>query len=118
MPTLPKSTSGATIRIFKSLAKPYEAFASAFKAGDIPSFRQEIELTREVFAQDGNTGLATQCIHAFRRMQIVALRDTYVTLSVAEIAQKNFDVSRAPGDPEGVEDTERVILGMVRIRIC
>ncbi|KAF8542505.1 hypothetical protein BDD12DRAFT_824617, partial [Trichophaea hybrida] len=71
------------------------------KAGDIPLFRQEIELTREVFAQDENTGLATQCIHAFRRMQIVALKDTYVTLSVGEIAQKNFD------------ETERVILGMI-----
>lgn len=109
--------SAATTRTYKALAKPYEAFALAFKAGDA-SFRQEIELTRETFNQDGNAGLATQCVHAFRRMQIVALRDTYVTLGVGEIAQKGFDVARPVGETEGPDEVERVILGMVRNGIC
>jgi COP9 signalosome complex subunit 3 len=117
MPTLPKVVSAATTRTYKSLARPYEAFALAFRASDA-LFRQEIESTRETFSQDGNLGLATQCVHAFQRMQIVALRDTYVTLGVGEIAQKKFDVARPADETEGPDEIERVILGMVRNEIC
>lgn len=46
-------------------------------------------------------------------MQIVALRDTYVTLGVSEIAQKKLDVTGRGGDVGGDEETERIILGMV-----
>ena len=102
-------------RNYRLLAKPYETFASAFKSGDIELFRQEIDLTSEVFGGDGNAGLAAQCIDAFRRMQIAALRDTYVTLGVDEISQKKFDVTGRGGDTGGNEETERVILGMVSL---
>ena len=113
MPTLPKSTGTTSARILRALTKPYESFALAFKTGDAQLFRQEIGLTSEVFRIDGNAGLAAQCMEAFRRTQIIALRDTYVTLGVHEIAQKKFDVTGRGGDVGGEEETERVILGMV-----
>lgn len=52
-------------------------------------------------------------MEAFRRQQIIALKDTYVTLGVDEIAQKKFDVTGKGGDAGSKEETERVILAMV-----
>jgi len=99
--------------MLKALSKPYEAFANAFISGDISQFRLEIESTGDIFNCDGNSGLAAQCTDVFRRMQIIALRDTYVTLGVPEIAQKKFDVIVRGDDIGGDEETERIILGMV-----
>lgn len=110
---MPKVTSAAAVRAYKALTKPYEAFALAFKSGNTELFRQEAALLSDVFRQDGNTGLAVQCMDVFRRMQIVALRDTYVTLSVEEISKKDLEVVGRGGDVGGKEETEGVVLGMV-----
>lgn len=50
---------------------------------------------------------------AYRQQQIIALRDTYVTLSVDEIVAKNFDVTGRGGDVGSKEETEHFILGMI-----
>lgn len=63
-----------------------------------------------MFAEDGNTGLATQCMEAFRRFQIAGLTHTYVTLSVKEITKRNLETLGRGG---GEEETERYILGMI-----
>jgi hypothetical protein len=107
---IPKATPQSITRIYKALTKPYEAFANAFVSGDVHVFSQEIALTSSVFEQDINAGLAAQCVKAFRKQQIIALKDTYVTLGVDEIVQKNFDVAKAVG---GSQDTEQLILEMV-----
>jgi len=95
------------------LSKPYESFAAAFKAGNPELLRTEVTQLVDVFRQDNNTGLAIQCLEAFRRMQIIALRDTYVTLSTEEISKKDLEVTGRGGDIGGKEGTEAVILGMV-----
>lgn len=112
-PALPKSTSIFSVRAYKALAKPYDSFAQVFKSGDAAQFRQEVELTSEQFRLDGNSGLAAQCMEAFRRMRIIALRDTYVTLGVHDIARKKFDATGRGGDVGSKEETERLILGMI-----
>lgn len=63
-----------------------------------------------MFEEDGNVGLAAECVKAFRKQQIIALKDIYVTLGVDEIAQRNFDAAKAA---DGTEDTEQLILEMV-----
>jgi len=110
---MPGSISSVSSRTLKALAKPYEVFATGFVSGETDIFRREIESTAEVFRLEGNAGLAVQCMDAFRRKQIIALRDTYVTLGVDEIAQKNFDVTGRGDDVGSREETERVILGMI-----
>lgn len=67
----------------------------------------------QVFEGDLNGGLARQCMESFRRQQIIALQDIYVTLSVDEIVAKKFDVSGRGGDAGGKAETERVILDMI-----
>ncbi|TGZ84473.1 hypothetical protein EX30DRAFT_391924 [Ascodesmis nigricans] len=111
-PTL-KSLSPNAVRIYRTIARAYETFGSAFMTRDAELFSKEAALTADTFAQDGNSGLAQQCMEAFRHQQIIALKDTYVTLGVDEIAQKKFDVSGRGGDAGSKEETERVILGMI-----
>jgi hypothetical protein len=43
-------------------------------------------------------------------MQIIALKETYVTLGVSDIARQDFN---AEGTAGGMGDVERIILGMV-----
>lgn len=112
-PALPKYTPSAAMRAYNALGKPYQAFANAFKSSDAHQFRQEIGLTADEFQKDGNTGLAVQCINAFRRQKIIGLQDTYVTLSVDEIAKKDFDVTGREGDFSDKAETEKLILRMV-----
>ncbi|KAG0636556.1 hypothetical protein HOY80DRAFT_1054128 [Tuber brumale] len=110
---IPRSTTSAANRAYKALSKPYESFAAAFKAGNPELLRTEVTQLVDVFRQDNNTGLAIQCLEAFRRMQIIALRDTYVTLSTEEISKKDLEVTGRGGDVGGKEGTEAVILGMI-----
>lgn len=63
-----------------------------------------------LFTEDGNAGLATQCMEAFRRYQIAGLTHTYVTLGVKEIARRKLEPL---GRGSGEEETERYILGMI-----
>ncbi|KAF8422693.1 hypothetical protein EV426DRAFT_605075 [Tirmania nivea] len=107
---IPSATSQNILRSFRSLAKPYEVFTSAFKAGDAEALRQQAATCMPMFEEDGNAGLATQCMEAFRRFQIAGLTHTYVTLSVKEIARRNLE---ALGRGGGQEETERYILGMI-----
>jgi len=110
---IPRSTTSVANRAYKALSKPYESFAAAFKAGNPELLRTEVTQLVDVFRQDNNTGLAIQCLEAFRRMQIIALRDTYVTLSTEEISKKDLEVTGRGGDIGGKEGTEAVILGMI-----
>lgn len=103
----------AAARVYRALAKPYEAFALAFRSGNPDALRSEVGQLVDVFRQDNNTGLAIQCLEAFRRVQIIALRDTYVTLSTEEIAKRDLEVTGRGGEAGGREATEAVILGMV-----
>lgn len=100
-------------RIYKTLTKPYEAFATAFTSRNPETFAKEAAQIMNVFESDFNGGLARQCMESFRRQQIIALQDIYVTLGVDEIAAKKFDVSGRGGDTGGKEETERVILDMI-----
>lgn len=107
----PRSTSPQNQRIFDQLAKPYKSFATAFASGDVNVLQQEVAVTAEEFAHDDNSGLAEQCIKAFRKQQIIALQDTYVTLGVDEITQRSLDASSTASSNSA--ETERFILGMV-----
>lgn len=68
-------------------------------------------LEKNDFAQDGNYGLAVRCIHRLRAKAIFRLRETYLTVSLQEVAQAfgEGDVS-----PELLAEAENTILELVR----
>ncbi|KAF3902515.1 hypothetical protein ABW21_db0204507 [Orbilia brochopaga] len=109
---LPKTVSSYTLKAFRVLARPYEAFATAYCTGNPDILRREAALVREIFQQDGNWGLAEQCLENFRRLGIKALTHTYSTLSVETIASRDFDVLGSRSSISA-EDLERYILDMI-----
>ncbi|KAF8477350.1 hypothetical protein BDZ91DRAFT_774020 [Kalaharituber pfeilii] len=107
---IPPGTSSNAVRAYRALVKPYESFTAAFNAGDAEGLRQQTITCMPIFVDDGNAGLATQCLDAFRRFQIAGLTHTYVTLSVKEIARRNLELLGRGG---GEDETERYVLGMI-----
>jgi COP9 signalosome complex subunit 3 len=107
---MPSTVSQAAARAFKHLARPYEEFAQALRK---PDTVQDCLRTHEaVFAEDKNLGLVFQVLERQEMRQIAALKETYVTISLEDIAAKlcgsKLDIS-----PHDVQRMESLILRMV-----
>ncbi|KAK6539623.1 hypothetical protein TWF694_009831 [Orbilia ellipsospora] len=109
----PKTIPQHTIKGCRVLGRPYEAFATAYSTGNPDLLRREAALVKEIFQQDGNWGLAEQCLENFRRLSIKALTNTYSTLSVQAIASRDLDVLGSRNSATSLEDLERYILDMI-----
>ncbi|ORY73059.1 hypothetical protein BCR35DRAFT_281771 [Leucosporidium creatinivorum] len=106
---LPKYTTPAVVTACKAHAGPYLDYAHAYAAQDKAGLISLLDKHREVFEKDLNTGLLTLCERAFRRRTIQKLTDTYMTLSLEEIA-KAVDLGT---DEKGLKEVEEEILGMM-----
>lgn len=49
VPPLPKAVSPHAAKLYKSLARPYDALADAFKAGDYNALKVEAEVGQSVW---------------------------------------------------------------------
>lgn len=103
---LPKDLS-ATIRYKLETACPtYQTLYNVFVARTDSQF-EELILTREVeFAGDKNLGLLQIIAKAYReplRLKLIQLSDTYLTLKVADVAEK----------PENIAAVEGIIFDMI-----
>lgn len=85
LPRLPKYVSPAIARPIKNLAA-YSEFADAFATGDGAKLRESLQKHTAAFEADRNLGLARQCMPARMRRSIKQLTETYLTLSLAQIA--------------------------------
>ncbi|CAG8541887.1 2211_t:CDS:10 [Ambispora leptoticha] len=84
--SLPKYTSGVVIRAVKNYCQPYQDFAAAFESLNVKRVRNELQKCADVFKRDKNLGLAKQSMEAIFRQKIQQLTQTYLTLSLADIA--------------------------------
>ncbi|KAF3936719.1 hypothetical protein ABW19_dt0201161 [Dactylella cylindrospora] len=109
----PKTIPSHTLKIARTLSRPYEAFATAYATGDPDLLRREAKLVKPQFEKDGNQGLAEQCLENFRRLGIKALTHTYSTLSVETIASRDLDVQGSRSVATSPDDLERYILDMI-----
>lgn len=111
---MPRTTPTQVARAYKALLKPYEAFVHAYNTRNPNVLRQEISLVADVFLQDGNWGLACQCLQHFRTHGIADLTHTYSTLSIDHILGR--DLSVEPSEQHEKLDSldmENYVLGMV-----
>ncbi|KAK6536762.1 hypothetical protein TWF281_000977 [Arthrobotrys megalospora] len=110
---LPKTIPVSTAKGCRILGRPYEAFATAYATGNPDLLRREAALVKEIFQQDGNWGIAEQCLENFRRLGIKALTSTYSTLSIEAIASRDLDVLGSRSGTASPEELERYILDMI-----
>jgi COP9 signalosome complex subunit 3 len=105
---LPKYTSLVVLRACKNLCMGYTEFAAAWESLNFIRVRNEFNKVAEGFNKDKNLGLAKQCIQALYRRQIQQLTQTYLTLSLADIA-KSIGID----GPEGARTVEAYIVKMI-----
>jgi len=86
-PRMPKYLSPPIARAIKSTLAPYTELADAFASGKQAELRAALDKHGAAFAADHNLGLAKQTLPALMRRAIRTLTDTYLTLSLSDIAQ-------------------------------
>ncbi|KAJ3281628.1 hypothetical protein HK104_011358, partial [Borealophlyctis nickersoniae] len=84
---LPKYTSAPVTRSFRSFCAPYQEFAQAYESLNVIRVQTEYGKHSDAFNKHRNLGLARQCLEALVRRNIQQLTQTYLTLSLADIAK-------------------------------
>ena len=87
-PELPKLTSSVVKRNAPSLVSSYKRFADAYKANNLVSMNNIAQENLEEFQNDQNMELICHCLFAYKRHQIKKLTNTFITLSLKDIADK------------------------------
>ena len=88
VPKLPKYTSPTITRAIKNQLPAYTEFAEAFSVGNGAELQAALDKHVRTFTEDRNLGLAKRCLAALVRRSVHALTETYLTLSLPDIAQK------------------------------
>ncbi|KAI8585462.1 hypothetical protein BDZ88DRAFT_455909 [Geranomyces variabilis] len=140
LPTLPKYASEAPVlRAAKLYSNAYVDFAHAYASGSAARINAAYRAHEQEFRQHGNCGLARQCVEAVTRRAVQRLTDTYLTLSLQDIAKSvglatdattttpatnttGSDGSGATtttntvggGATSGADQTERLVLSMIQ----
>ncbi|PKK80739.1 hypothetical protein GLOIN_2v1481602 [Rhizophagus irregularis DAOM 181602=DAOM 197198] len=83
---LPKYTANVVFRSVKNQCQAYQDYASAFESLNVKRLRNEFNKWTDAFRKDKNLGLAKQTLDAIYRRNIQQLTQTYLTLSLADIA--------------------------------
>ncbi|CAK7328269.1 unnamed protein product [Dovyalis caffra] len=83
---LPKYTSSAAQRNLKTLCPPYVELANTCSSGKISELETYIQTNREKFDSDNNLGLVKQVVSSMYKKNIQRLTQTYLTLSLQDIA--------------------------------
>lgn len=84
---LSKHASSVVHRHMKTYCNAYVEFANAFATHEMEKVVKVATENQERFQSDYNFGLVKQCIQALARSNIQRLTQTYLTLSLADIAK-------------------------------
>ncbi|KAM1511553.1 hypothetical protein ACFX1Z_023225 [Malus domestica] len=84
--SLPKYTSSVAQRNLKNFCQPYIEFANCYVSGKIVDLEALVDKYREKYENDNNLGLVKQVISSMYKRNIQRLTQTYLTLSLQDIA--------------------------------
>ncbi|XP_024031338.1 COP9 signalosome complex subunit 3 [Morus notabilis] len=83
---LPKYTSSAAQRNLKNFCQPYIELANSYGTGKVTELEIYVQTNREKFESDNNLGLVKQVVASMYKRNIQRLTQTYLTLSLQDIA--------------------------------
>lgn len=109
MSPIPSTVSQAAQRAFKHLSRPYEELAVSLRKVD--ALQSCLQTHNNVFTEDKNLGLISQVLEQQEMKRIAALRETYVAISLDDVAYKVCGSQFVL--PEDVQRMENLILRMV-----
>ncbi|KAK9039603.1 hypothetical protein V6N11_014799 [Hibiscus sabdariffa] len=85
---LPKYASSGAQRNLKTLCQPYVELASSYSNGKIADLETYVEANKDKFESDNNLGLVKQAVSSMYKRNIQRLTQTYLTLSLQDIANR------------------------------
>ncbi|GLT43379.1 hypothetical protein SLA2020_173310 [Shorea laevis] len=84
--SLPKYASSTAQRNLKNLCQPYVELANCYINGKITELEVYVQANRDKFESDSNLGLVKQVVSSMYKQNIQRLTQTYLTLSLQDIA--------------------------------
>jgi COP9 signalosome complex subunit 3 len=88
IPNQPKYTSQVVGRYIKPLCQHYHDLASAYGTNNPAELRATVSKHSETFTRDNNMGLVKQCVTSIYKKNIQRLTKTFLTLSLADMANR------------------------------
>jgi COP9 signalosome complex subunit 3 len=88
IPNLPKYTSQVVGRYIKPLCQHYHDMATAYSTNNPAELRAVVTKHTDTFSRDNNLGLVKQCITSLYKKNIQRLTKTFLTLSLADMANR------------------------------
>jgi len=104
--TLPSLTSPIVQQHVEKLCTPYVEFAKSFRKGDVGATERLVHEHAAIFMKEAMMGMVKQALRAMVRGSIRRLTNTFVTLSLKDIADK--------GKLQNIEDAENQVRSMVQ----
>jgi COP9 signalosome complex subunit 3 len=102
---IPKNASNIVHRHLKVYCQPYLEFATAFDKHDIEKCTANAANNKELYKKDNSSGLVQQCISALSRNTIQRLTETYLTLSLSDLAKM--------AKLSSPQEAEKILLSMI-----
>ncbi|XP_038886130.1 COP9 signalosome complex subunit 3 [Benincasa hispida] len=84
--SLPKYTSSVAQRNLKNFCQPYIELANSYGTGNVEELDTVFQTNREKYESDNNLGLVKQAVSSMYKRNIQRLTQTYLTLSLQDIA--------------------------------
>ena len=88
IPSLPKYTSHVVAKYIKPLCQAYHDLTTAYTTKGPEDVRAVLTKHNETFTSDNNVGLVKQCVTSLYKKNIQRLTKTFLTLSLADVAQR------------------------------
>lgn len=104
--TVPKYSSQVITRFIKPLSHPYHELANAYATSRSDELRNVTNKYRDAFIRDKNFGLVKQVNASLYKKNIQRLTQTFLTLSLADVASK-VQLS-------GPAEVEKYLLNMIK----
>ncbi|KAK1410046.1 hypothetical protein QVD17_36587 [Tagetes erecta] len=82
----PKYTSSVAQRNLKHLCQPYVELANSYTYGNISKLEEYVQTNQDKFENGNNLGLVKQVVSSMYKRNIQRLTQTYLTLSLQDIA--------------------------------
>ncbi|XP_050394557.1 COP9 signalosome complex subunit 3 [Patella vulgata] len=105
IPLLPKYTSQVVIRYIKPLCQLYHDLSNAYCGNRSNDLRAIVTKHTETINRDKNMGLVKQCINSLFKKNIQRLTKTFLTLSLADMANRVH--------LSGAKEAEKYVLHMI-----
>ncbi|KAF2878117.1 hypothetical protein BDV95DRAFT_509836 [Massariosphaeria phaeospora] len=85
--TAPRTVNGTAFKQVKAASKAYDALADAFAPlNNLPKLRAQINAGKDLWKEDGNTGLVHELLDHHHRFYISRLSQTFSAIPVSKIA--------------------------------